>query len=284
MQDTTDDFLDRPGISSEIFGREAPPEALDVLTQGGVAVEFVAVPAETRDARRIQTILTRTRQGRIRMESVHVTGADLSCLDPAERTRNVAIVGEQAKLARQMGADRIVIHPSKSFPLTDNRAPRIASSRQGIEEVAHIGRDLDLRVDVEIMSPHKHGTNRAMLGNSVDELLRLLDGLADGRTVGVCLDTNHANLSARLPDVVRELGGRLSSLHVSDNYGPGKGEQHLWPFEGVIDWERFLHVLRAVDYRGAFTYEVAGPVRDAREVLAKLRHNLAAMRRLMKDE
>ena len=48
--------------------------------------------------------------------------------------------------------------------------------------------------------------------------------------------------------------------------------------------EGSLHTLRAVDYRGISTYEVAGPTGDARDVLAKLRHNLAAMRRLAKDE
>jgi sugar phosphate isomerase/epimerase len=69
-------------------------------------------------------------------------------------------------------------------------------------------------------------------------------------TIGYCLDTGHAQL-ADVSDEAREAGAKsslveafeafgdkLTELHLHDNHGPfaGKGDEHLWPGEGDVDW------------------------------------------------
>ena len=45
------------------------------------------------------------------------------------------------------------------------------------------------------------------------------------------------------------------SLHVQDNHGPGSGDEHLLPGDGVIDWKRFLDLLVEIGYRGDLVLE-----------------------------
>lgn len=71
--------------------------------------------------------------------------------------------------------------------------------------------------------------------------------------VGICFDTGHANL-LDAPGMLSIMGHRVITTHVHDNHG--SGDEHLFPFQGSIDWEGLMRVFRKIDYRGSFVYEV----------------------------
>ena len=54
------------------------------------------------------------------------------------------------------------------------------------------------------------------------------------------------------------LGSRIEAFHVHDN--DGKSDQHLAPYMGVLDWNRFVEGLKAIDYHGALSFETFGAV------------------------
>ena len=110
-----------------------------------------------------------------------------------------------------------------------------------------------------------------------NEVLTIIDGF-DPDVVGVCLDSNHANLRAELPDVVRALGDRIATLHISDN--DGNDENHWFPFAGVIDWEPFVRALVRSPYDGPFMYEARG-VSDPEEGVETLCRNYRRIRELI---
>ncbi len=58
---------------------------------------------------------------------------------------------------------------------------------------------------------------------------------------------------AALGDVVRDLGDRIFTLHLSDY--DGVDEKHWVPGEGVIDWTAFMRALHEIGYTGPFNFE-----------------------------
>ncbi len=85
-------------------------------------------------------------------------------------------------------------------------------------------------------------------------IVDLIEGI-DRDNVFVCLDTGHAWISGNEPsEFARELGPRLKVLHIHDNLG--KGDQHVAPFVGTIDWPNFVRTLKAIEYAGVFSLEI----------------------------
>lgn len=76
-----------------------------------------------------------------------------------------------------------------------------------------------------------------------------------------CLDTGHAALPINGPELWEYVHGLgkdwLQALHVQDNHMRGNDE-HIFPFFGAIDWEKFAKALGEIDYQGSFTYEAYG--------------------------
>jgi len=65
---------------------------------------------------------------------------------------------------------------------------------------------------------------------------------------------NHAMGDYRaLPDMVRTLGPRLMTTHLSDY--DGVDEKHWMPGRGIINWAQLMTALADIDYQGPFNYE-----------------------------
>lgn len=128
--------------------------------------------------------------------------ADLSLLDGDAR---------QEALARRLGARQVVVHASQEPIVPGARDARLQAARRSLIALQEIARQQSLRLLVETMPP-------AWIPADLDEAFALIEGL-DGEWVGFCLDTNHANLKGDLVEIVRVLGQRLWSVHLSDNDG-----------------------------------------------------------------
>ena len=69
--------------------------------------------------------------------------------------------------------------------------------------------------------------------------------------VGICYDSGHGHLQG--------LTGELdfvNATHIHDNHG--ELDDHLWPFEGKIDWPAFIERLVVAQYDGHFMFEARG--------------------------
>ena len=128
-------------------------------------------------------------------------------------------------------------------------------------------REAGARLCVETMCPRNTFTS------SIAAIVEAVDAVSSPY-VGVCVDTNHVNNAEHLPSAIRLLGSRIGVFHVNDNHG--RGEEHLLPFDGLIDWEGFAQAAGTIGYRGAFVLESAGLDSDD-EIRERL---LASVRRL----
>ena len=101
------------------------------------------------------------------------------------------------------------------------------------------------------------------LSNAADacRMIDELNGEAGGDYFGFCLDVGHANLTNRnIKEYVKELGGRLTILHIHDNNG--LEDLHMIPYSylatgssHVCDWEGFVEGLKEAGYKGVLAFE-----------------------------
>ena len=98
--------------------------------------------------------------------------------------------------------------------------------------------------------------NVPVLNRTQDEL----NALAGERRFGFCLDTGHALLTAQdIQQVMLHLGDRIECFHVHDNNGIE--DQHIAPYMGILDWDRFVEGLRSTGYQGALCFETHGAIK-----------------------
>ena len=82
----------------------------------------------------------------------------------------------------------------------------------------------------------------------------LFDRFGQSENVGFCYDVGHENCFTKNDDNLTKHGALLSALHIHDNDGLTDG--HLIPFDGNVDYDRFLAKLKALDYSGALSLEL----------------------------
>jgi len=145
----------------------------------------------------------------------------------------------------------------------------LQAARRSLVALQEIARQQSLRLLVETMPP-------AWIPADLDEAFALVEGL-DDEWVGFCLDTNHANLKGDLVEIVRALGQRLWSVHLSDN--DGIDQRHWLPLRGVIDWRAVLAALDEIAYAAPLFYELdphpEGPERGVAAIAANFAQLLA---------
>ena len=79
----------------------------------------------------------------------------------------------------------------------------------------------------------------------------------DSPRLGMCYDSGHGNhikSNGTGREMLRRFGHRLMALHLHDNNG--LGDQHLFPFDGTVDWPPLMREIAAHGYKGPTTLEL----------------------------
>lgn len=198
---------------------------------------------------------------------------DVSDPDEPLRLRAMSRLRALLKEAEFFGSEIIVLHPSTE-PVNQNlRREHIAQLRKSMTEMEDEIRQKNLRVALEMLP-------RQCMGNTLADISRMLEGFSD--VFGCCLDVNHLmGQYSLIPSIVRDLGPKLVTLHISDY--DGIDERHWMPGMGVIDWKAFLEALSDIGYRGPFNYElkINGEL-PAQDWIAAIESNFRRMKRLAK--
>lgn len=82
----------------------------------------------------------------------------------------------------------------------------------------------------------------------------IFDNFGHCGNVGFCYDVGHENCFSKGTDCLSEFARRLEALHIHDNDGSSDG--HLIPYDGNIDYDKFLKKLSAASYGGPISLEV----------------------------
>lgn len=108
-------------------------------------------------------------------------------------------------------------------------------------------------VGIALENLNEFGQNRRFAA-SPDELIELVDIINDP-SVGICWDFGHGNISGvNQVEALRRIGNRLKATHVADNHGIS--DEHLAPYYGTIDWKAMVGVLKEIEYKGDFAFEI----------------------------
>lgn len=184
----------------------------------------------------------------VNINSVHAPFSgevDISRLDDGGQEFALQQVGKAIVVAERLGAGMVVVHGSAEPIEADERAQRIAQSKSSLSILSEQAQASDVRLALELLP-------RTCLGNTADELQILLADVSS-EYAGICLDSNHPADPNQLAAIVKQLGKRIITLHISDY--DGIDERHWMPFSGMVDWGAFANALRDIQYSGAFIYE-----------------------------
>jgi len=197
---------------------------------------------------------------------------DVTSLDEGGRAHARREILSAAEAAAILGARYFVFHPGpeKSYqPTPDERIRRMNNAAEIINEVCEHCQKLGIGMVLENMLPH------LFFGNMRDMLWII--GAINSPMVGTCLDTGHAFITGDVYKIMYKLSGHLQFIHANDNFG--RDDVHLPPGKGTINWNKLLHELNEVDFRGAFILELMGDSKkDPHTVLDEARQSRLFLR------
>jgi len=162
----------------------------------------------------------------------------ISVLEPEARLRDAAMdqIKRALELVNHVALSYVVMHlgnPKETFNLVafDYAYSAISQIR------AFAG------VDVMVEN----------IPNEISTLERIEEfkKIAGLEEIGICYDTGHGHLQGIT-------GGfeHARTTHIHDNHG--EKDEHLWPFEGTLDWPRLIEKLVIAKYEGPFIFESRG--------------------------
>lgn len=193
--------------------------------------------------------------------------ADVACENQATRKEDMKILKRHILMCAELGVKVVVIHPGgktanpTAFESADIRRLNINAFRT----LGDLAGSHDIRIGIENLV--RPGAAQP------EEIMGLLDDI-DHETIGITLDTSHANMvGLSIPAAIWTFGSRLIATHISDN--DGSGDQHRTPGSGSIDWPPIAAALRETGYEGLFNLEIPGERHKILELRAlKSRHAL----------
>lgn len=159
-----------------------------------------------------------------------------------------------------LGAPHIVGHPI-AHPDFDNGANReqgIDANIRYFEKLVPALKDAGVVMCIENL--YRGELDKPKISNacsSATDLCEVIDTLNSkyGPCFAACLDTGHAIISGNEPvSMLSELGSRVCTLHIHDSQGIY--DDHQIPGRGITKWDEFMVMLREVDYKGYFNFEV----------------------------
>ena len=174
--------------------------------------------------------------------------------------RQLAVREAEAALqiATKLPFKTLVVHlgtpASKNNPGDNSRT----SAARSAEDICRIAEPLGVRVALEVI-PNPISTPAS--------LVSILEGL-EAPHAGICMDFGHAFLGGDVPDAIETAAEHLIATHVHDNHG--RGDDHLVPYEGAIDWDAALVTMQKIGYEGMYLMELANTGSPA-EVLERAR-------------
>lgn len=159
---------------------------------------------------------------------------------------------------RYIGCGRLIIHPF--FFGYDQQMDKKTEWEMNIEKYSsliQVARENDVILCLENMFSGFKGKIYSAICSDIDEACRYVDTLNDlagERRFGFCLDTGHLLLlGLDVKNAILKLGDRIEALHVHDNNGIV--DQHLAPYMGVLDWNRFTEGMKEIGYNKPLSFE-----------------------------
>lgn len=177
----------------------------------------------------------------------------------AEKSRRIEAMDEVKRAleaAEHLPLRNLVVHLGERL---DEWSPRtIEYAQTALEHLGAFASPLGVRLLVE---------NLLSEATTPQHLMLILEmGHLDN--VGICLDLGHAHITVGVREAIATLGRRIASVHVHDNHG--LRDEHLWPGDGNIDWNRAVEGLKELAEPPAAVLEINFNLYDVHTAQAKI--------------
>jgi sugar phosphate isomerase/epimerase len=277
------------GLSTHLFHAETltPGHFDTVAAQGFSAIEVFATRShfDYHDESQARGLARWCAESGLRLHSLHApiteflrgttwgpsfsTGAANQtarerALDECRRALAVAAHAPYHYLVVHLGVPDAVAPPRG-----DNHRDAVLRS---VDVLRHAAADVQVQIAVEVI-PNRLST--------AEQLVRLIED-EDFDDVGICLDVGHARMLGDVADAIEAVAGYLVTTHVHDNRG--RTDDHLAPFDGVIDWPATLMGFQKIGYTGTLMFEVAAAPDGTAATLARAAQARARMQAILGDE
>ncbi len=182
----------------------------------------------------------------------------ISPLDCDTNTRMIAVLENMIRGCDLIGCRNLIIHPFYyGYDIRLTPGEEFEINLEQYSKLIPLARQYGVTLCLENMFTRHAGKIYAACCSDIGEACRMVDELnraAGSRIFGFCLDTGHMLLCGLdAYDTVTRLGSRISTFHIHDNNG--LDDQHLAPYMGVLDWDRFCAGVKAIGYDGTLSFE-----------------------------
>lgn len=179
-------------------------------------------------------------------------------LDSEINTRMMEVLKNMVRGCDLMNCRNLIIHPF--FLGYDRQLSPSEEWEINIENYSMlipVAKEYGVTICLENMFTGHKGKIYAACCSDIGEACRYIDELnavAGSRVFGFCLDTGHMLLCGLDPyKTVMQLGRRICAFHIHDNNGID--DQHLAPYMGILDWDRFCAGVKAIGYDRTLSFE-----------------------------
>jgi sugar phosphate isomerase/epimerase len=162
----------------------------------------------------------------------------ISVLEPERRYREAAI--DEIKRALELSD-----YVSLSYLVMHLGNPRDAFNPASFEYAYAAISQIRAFAGVDVMI--ENIPNEISTIDRIEEFKRV----SELQDIGICYDTGHGHLQG-----ITSGFEHARATHVHDNHG--EKDEHLWPFDGTLDWPRLIENLVVAKYEGAFVFETRG--------------------------
>lgn len=187
----------------------------------------------------------------------------LNLIDTNKSARITAMdeVKRALEAAEQVPFHSCVLHLGRRDDEWDNRA--LDDSLTAIEHLKAFASPLGVQLLLENL------TNAVATPENLLEILRV----GHFSTVGVCLDVGHAHLASSVPEAFELLAPRIRELHLHDNHAlaGGRGDEHLWPGDGSLDWKALGAAIKSLAPETTGMFEIAYDAENSADMAARFR-------------
>lgn len=185
---------------------------------------------------------------------------------PEDRAERMDKMKKSIYACSMLGCKYWVIHPI--MPFGCNNPPELDGeflelNLKFMRELLEFAKDLGVTICLENM-PFKQ-----LPLSKPEAILKFVREIND-ENFKICLDTGHVSVfdELDLAEEVRRLGSEIKVLHVHDN--DGKGDKHMAPYFGVIDWAEFGNALKEIGFDGVFSLETSPSTKLPPEIFEEM--------------
>ena len=206
------------------------------------------------DPKYLEEMAREFKKNEIKVKSMHMptNGVDISLIEEYDRVWSIREVEKTILALLRLEGEIIIIHPGSAIEDEKERKKRREKSEQSLEEILKFCEYWGIKIALENTLPGK-------TGDSISEIFEIVKKF-NSKNLGICLDTGHCNITYSfynhngVVDSLKEIRDYLCHLHIHDNFG--KSDDHYLPFEGNINWKEFIRVLKEIEYKGMFMFEI----------------------------